>query len=690
MDFRELQSYAARLLNSFDVPSLVCRGKQLHLLFLKRGALFSTVSIANRLLQMYAKCGKMKDARVLFDEMPQRNSFAWNTLLEGYAKWGSKDELWGLFYSMPSKDDFSWNIMISEFVSEGAWEEAQQLFDEMPRKNEIAWNTMIYGHARSGRSTKALELFKKFLKWEVSHHYTGGLIMSCNPIILATAIGACSDARRVELGKQVHARIVTGNVECDPILASSLVTMYGKCGDIQTAYRLLISMEEPDDYSLSSLIFCCAKAYGMDEARRLFELKSNPSVVVWNSMISSYVSNDQPEEALHMYEVLQKQGVRGNYSTFSSVLSACSCLGSLRDCIQIHPQAHKIGVISDLLVAGAFIDAYSKCGSPADSCNLFGELKTYDTVLLNTMINIFFNCGRVDEAKRVFGGIEFKSLISWNSVIVGLSQNGYPMEALEIFRTMNDNTISMDSFSLASAISACASISLFELGEQIFGRAVVIGVTSNQVVATSLIDLYCKCGSVEFGRKLFDRLRNAADSVSWSTMLMGYASNGYGKETLALFHDMMRLGTVTPNEVTFIAVLSACDHCGLVEEGRHWFSVMRNQYRIDPTIEHYSCMIDLMSRSGLIQEAIDLIDEIPLQVDANMWSAVLRGCIQIEDKCLSEQVINRIRELDPQNSGTLVQLSGVLASTGDWNQSESVRRAMRDMRIQKSPALSWI
>ncbi|KAK6132237.1 hypothetical protein DH2020_034020 [Rehmannia glutinosa] len=463
--------------------------------------------------------------------------------------------------------------------------------------------------------------------------------------------------------------MIVDDVEFDSVLGSSLVNMYGKCGDLDSASCVLNAMEDPDDYSLSSLISGYANSCNMHEARRIFELKLNPCVVLWNTIISGYVANGDAVEALIFFDRMHKQGIVGDFSTFSSILSACSDIGILRNCIQFHAQARKLGIVYDLVVASALIDAYAKCGSHIDACNFSMSSKL--------MILI-------SEAKCIFNDMKSKSLISWNSMLVGLSQNGYPVEALELFCTMNNKTnLDMDKFSLASAISACASIPYFELGEQIFARAIVIGVDFDRIISTSLIDFYCKCGFVEVGRKLFNQMTKF-DEVSWNSMLMGYATNGYGVEALVLFQEMRR-EDVKPTQVTFTAVLSACDHCGLVEEGKKWFYLMKHDYHIDPGIEHYSCMIDLFARAGCIQEAIDLIDEIPYRCDANMWSAILRGCIENGDKSLSKRVVERIIELDPQNSGALVQLAGVMASTGDWNQSALVRQLMRDMRIPKNP-----
>lgn len=627
----------------------------------------------------------MDDARNLFEEMPQRNCFTWNTLLEGYAKSGQKTSMMNLFYSMPQKNEFSWNAIISGLARAGELDVARRLLNEMPKKNGIAWSTMIHGYARNGRSGMALVLFKEFLKWEAVE--SGGWVLRWDPVVLATVVGACLEFGSLDLGKQVHARMIVDGVEFDAVLGSSLVNMYGKCHDLDSADRLLDAMEDPDDYSLSSLISCYANCGRMEDARRIFELKLNPCVVVWNSLISGYVANRDMEGALTYFCKMRRRGVVGDYSTFSSVLSACSSIGVLRNCTQLHAQAHKLGIVYDLVVASALIDAYAKYMNLDDSCRFFGELRAYDTVLLNSMITIYCNFGRMKEAKKIFSDMKFKNLISWNSMLVGLSQNSYPVEALEIFCTMNKIDLSMDKFTLSSAISACASITWLEFGEQIFARATIIGVDIDMIIVTSLIDLYCKCGFVEAGRKLFDQMTKS-DEASWNSMLMGYATNGYGVEALSLFEEMRREG-VRPSEVTFTAVLSACDHSGLVEEGKKWFYLMKHFYHIGPGIEHYSCMIDLFARAGRVQEAIELIDKIPHLSDACMWSAILRGCIESGDKSLSKMMVEKIIKLDPQNSGALVQLSGVMASTGDWNQSALVRQLMREMGIQKSPGRSW-
>ncbi|XWS23650.1 hypothetical protein CRYUN_Cryun28dG0033200 [Craigia yunnanensis] len=595
--------YYARLLQYCKTHNSILLGKQLHLFFLKRGILSSTITIGNRLLQMYARCDTMAETWKLFDEMLQKNCFSWNTVIEGYMKLGNKEKSLELFKLMPHKNDFSWNLVISGFAQAGELEVARSLFDDMPEKNGVAWNSIIHSYARTGEARKAVELFKEL----------GSL---GNAFVLATVIGACVNLGAIEYGKQIHAHMVVDGLEFDPVLCSSLIYLYGKCGDLDGASRVLNLMKEPDDFSLSALISGYASCGRMTDARRIFDRKIDPCVVLWNSLISGHVLNNEEIEALALFNKMREKGVQQDFSSIAVVLSACSSLCISEYVKQMHGHADKVGVIHDVIIASTLIDAYSKCGRPNDACKFFSELQAYDTILLNSMITVYSSCGRIEDGKQLFKTMPNKSLISWNSMIVGLSQNGCPIEALDLFCKMNRSDLRIDRFSLASVISACASISSIELGEQVFAKATLIGLESDQIISTSLVDFYCKCGLVEYGRKIFDTMTKS-DQISWNSMLMGYATNGHGLEALLLFDEMRNAG-VSPTDITFIGVLSACDHCGLLEEGLKWFDSMKWDYHIDPGIEHYSCMVDLFARAGCLEEAMNLIEQMPFKADASV------------------------------------------------------------------------
>ncbi|KNA25950.1 hypothetical protein SOVF_001660 [Spinacia oleracea] len=612
--------------------------------------------------------------------MPQRNCFTWNTLIEGFMKSGNVNKSLEVFNSMPYKDDFSWNVVISGCVKLGELSLARMVFDEMPRKNAIAWNSMLHGYARRGCSREALRLFKDL-------NFDAVESGKRDPFVLTTMVGACTDVMALGCGKQIHARIIVDGVEFDPFLGSSIVNLYSKCGDLDNAKQVFKLTKEADDFSLSALIKGYANVGKMADARRIFDSITNPCVVVWNSLISGYVANYQPLEALVLFNMMRDKGFKPDFSTFASILNACSSIVAHEYGKQLHNHACKVGVSMDVVVACSLIDMYSKCGNPNDACKFFDELELHDIVLLNSMISVYCNCGRVQEAKQIFDKMHDKTLISWNSMLSGFSQNSCPLSALDLFCEMNTLGIRMDEFSLASAISSCASITSLKFGEQVFARVTVLGLEADLIVCTSLIDFYCKCGFINLGRKLFDEMVKS-DEVSWNSMLTGYATNGQGLEVLELFAAMKHAG-VQPNDVTFTVILSACSHCGLIEEARKWFYLMKSDYYIEPGYEHYSCMIDLLARGGCLEEATTLVKQMPFKTDASLLSSVLRGCVAHGNKNLGKEVAEMMIQLDPENSGAYVQLSGIFATSGDWEGSMQVRDMMRNNCTESIPGISW-
>ncbi|KAJ0972090.1 hypothetical protein J5N97_020049 [Dioscorea zingiberensis] len=677
----DLHSWS-RLLRSCDGHSAITLGKQFHCLLIKTGSV-SSLFDSNRILQVYSRFAgnaALGDARQLFDEMPHRNCFSYNTLIDAYLKAkDAKNSLW-LFDAMTEKNAYSWNTIISGLVKLGDIDDARKVFDKMPDRDVIACNSIIYGYIKCGKVQEAFSLYKR-LDFDSPSPCNDGFVM-------ATMVSACADCLLYSCGKQIHSRIVVHGIEIDSVLGSALVNMYGKCGDLDNAHRVSELMKEPDEFSLSALIGGYARSGRLIDARIVFDCRMNPGVVLWNSMINGYVSNNRGEEALHLFKRMRRHGVHADFSTLASVLSGCVSTGMLNNGKQMHGFALKHGFLEDTVVASALLDAYSKFGSWEDACIVFREIRVHDTILLNSMINVYANCGRIEDARRVFETIPSKSLISWNSMIVGYSQNGYAVEALELFCEMHRIDLRPDKVALASAISAAASVCSLRLGEQIFALTMVLGLILDQIISTSLVDLYCKCGRVSDGRRLFDSMIKF-DVAPWNSMLMGYSMNGYGIEVLQLF-EVMRSAGVHPNEVSFIAVLSGCCHCGILEEGLTWFQTMKEDYGIEPVVEHYSCMVDLLVRAGRLEEAVNFIEQMPFEADASMWTSVLGGCKAQGDELLASRLAKKLMELNPQQSGPYVQLSGLYASHGEWERSTLMRRMMHEKRINKKPGYSWI
>ncbi|XP_049931639.1 putative pentatricopeptide repeat-containing protein At1g77010, mitochondrial isoform X1 [Nymphaea colorata] len=707
MDLQE----CSRLLRSCTNPQCLSLGRRLHLYCVKVG-LESTLFIANCLLQMYVKCGRLGDAHQVFVETTERNTFTWNSLIEGYANSGKARTSLELFTSMPCKNEFSWNVVIAAYAKMGDLEVAQQLFDEMPAKNTFAWNSMVHGCVLYGRIGEARIYFDAMPRRDVAswNKMMTGYVHQGQPwealrlfdqmklhqlaidgFILATMACACADVEKLDAGKQLHAYIVTGGFTIDSVLGSSMINMYSKCGDTDSAFLIFDAMIDQDEVCLSAIITGLANCGRLEDACRIFASQSRRNVGSWNSIISGYATNRQGKEAIELLNEMRRTGIQAEATTITAALTACMNLATTVTNIgkQLHDLAHKVGFLHDVALCSTLIDLYAKNGYLEGACKLFDELEVRDTILLNTMVTAYSNHGKVEQARQVFESIPCRSLISWNSMIVGYSKNGFVIEALELFHEMQMLNLRLDEVGYASMISLCADMSSLTLGEQLFAHVVLAGLIHDPAVGSALIHLYCKCGLIIDSRRLFDSVPKCSD-VIWNSMLMGYAHNGYGEEALQVFEDMKRVG-VRPGSITFIAVLSACSHRGLVEEGRQLFHAMKHDYGILPMVEHCSCMIDLLARAGCIQEAVDFINNMMFPADASMWTSILSASRAYGEESLGRKAANQLLQLDSANSAAFVQLSNIYATCGEWAKAAQVRKLMQQKGVTKmNPGYSWI
>ncbi|KAF0922165.1 hypothetical protein E2562_027767 [Oryza meyeriana var. granulata] len=662
-------------------------GQQLHQLLFKSGHVPSSLPPSNSLLLMYARCSPLyhHDAHRLFDEMPVKNCFSYNSVITAHLNSGDHHVALNIFRSMPERKTFSWNTIITGMVSTGNLDMARSLLVEMPIKDAVACNAVLHRYVRCGRVDEAFALLRK-----VGLHCNGAEATSPwnDPFVLATVVGASADRMKYNFGRQAHARIVVSKIELDLVLSCALVDMYCKCGDLDSARCIFNGLTQVDEFSLSSLIYGYASCGQLHEAIQLFDKEENPGIVLWNSLISGCAFACCGNDAFALFVRMMRSDVSPNSSTYASILNVCGFSAVLYPGQQMHGCGLKSGTVNDMIAASALIDFYSKCGLWEDACRAFRELRFHDTIVLNSMITVYSNCGRIEEARRVFDMITSKSVISWNSMVVGLSQNGHATDALMLFCEMHRFGLRLDKVAIASALSASSSICSISFGEQIFSLATVLGVQSNHVVASSLIDLYCKCGNLANGCRIFDEI-NMPDEVLWNSMLIGYASNGYGHEALELL-ELMKTKGIRASERTFIGVLSACCHSGLVKEGLTWFHQMQADFSVSPSAEHYACVTDLLVRAGRLEEAVEFIENMPFKADAVSWTTVIGGCKAQGNDAMMQKVVKKLTEMESSHPSLYVQLSSGLAAQGDWVKSAEMRSMMCERRITKNPGYSWI
>eukprot|EP01018_Ginkgo_biloba_P024552 Gb_02603 [translate_table: standard] len=566
-------------------------GKRVHALMIKI-SLKPEIFIWNRLVDMYAKCGSLVDARQMFNKMLIRNMFSWNTIIAGYAKCGNM-------------------------------EDAQKLFETMPERNEVSWNSMIAGYSQHGNAEEALKLF-----WEMQRKG-----VKVNNFAYASIGRACASLTALEQGKKTYADIVKTGLYSDVYLGSALVDMYAKCGSIK-------------------------------DARLVFDEMPERNVVSWNGMIAGYDQNGDSDEALKLLHKMRMEDLRPDQFTFATIVSACANLSALEQ------------------------------GKQRMLAKVFDKMLARDVVSWTAIIAGYAKCASIKEAHHLFDDMPERNVVSWNAIIARYAQNGHSEDTLKLFRQMKQENVLPTHYTFGNVLSVCAGLATLELGKQVHvhiikaGFQFKSGTDSDVFVGNSLVDMYAKCGSVDNACQAFNSILER-DGVSWNAMIVGYAQNGHGKEALELFQQMLQAGMM-PDHITFIGVLSACSHPGLVDEGRHYFDSMTRDHCITPLSDHYACMIDLLGRAGYLDEAEDFINNMPFKPDAIMWGALLGACRIHGDLELGKWAAELIFELDPQNSGPYVLLSNIYAEAGMWGDADKVRKMMKDRGVQKKPGCSWI
>lgn len=448
------------------------------------------------------------------------------------------------------------------------------------------------------------------------------------------------------------------------------------------------------------LYFCAISDWGsLTYAANVFRLINNPNTSIYNIMIRAYatkingVDNTNSScRSLILYKQMLCDGIAPDFLTFPFLVKECamSLKGDLGR--SIHAHAIKFGFDNDVFVGNSLISLYSVCGYLSCARKMFDEMSNRDVVSWNSMIIGYLRRGELDEALELFRRMKKRNVITWNSIIVGFIQGGRPKEALEFFHEMQmvrDEIIRPDKITIASVLSACAYLGAIDHGKWVHGYLRRSGLECDVVIGTALVDMYGKCGCVEKAYEVFKDMPKR-DTLAWTAMISVFALHGFCKEAFDLFEEMETLG-VKPNHVTFVGLLSACAHSGLVEKGRWCFDMMRRAYSIEPQVYHYACMVDALARAGLFGEAEDLIRGMPMEPDVFVWGALLGGCQMHGNVELGERVAQYLIDLEPLNYAFYVNFCDVYAKANRFDDVKRIRALMKDKGVKKEvPGCSMI
>ncbi|KAF7805749.1 pentatricopeptide repeat-containing protein [Senna tora] len=419
--------------------------------------------------------------------------------------------------------------------------------------------------------------------------------------------------------------------------------------------------------------------------------KSTHPTVLWTSSIAHRCRNGQLLEAASEFARMRQAGVEPNHITFVTLLSACADfpLPTISFGASIHAYTRKLGLdMSDVMVGTAVVDMYAKCGRVDLARLAFDYMGVKNLVSWNTMIDGYMRNGEFEDAIKLFDEMPVKNVISWTALIGGFVKRDYHEQALECFREMQLAGVAPDYVTIIAVLAACANLGTLGLGLWVNRLIMREDFRDNVRVSNSLIDMYSRCGCIEFARQVFEKMSQRT-LVSWNSIIVGFAVNGLADDALDFFNSMQREG-FKPDGVSYTGALTACSHAGLIDEGLQIFDKMKRVHRITPTIEHYGCIVDLYSRAGKLEEALNVIKKMPMKPNEVVLGSLLAACRTQGDVSLAEKVMNYLVELDPGGDSNYVLLANIYAAVGKWDGANKVRRTMKARGIQKKPGFSSI
>ncbi|KAE8008888.1 hypothetical protein FH972_005359 [Carpinus fangiana] len=657
--YQEMKNAGVQFTDTSAFPSILkaCsnvsfrRGKSMHAGLVKQGfELFTSVS--NSTMDLYMKFGDLGSALGVFNCMRSRDSVSWNIMIHGFLvqralqegmQWFMNARVAGFEPSNSTlvlviqacqslranlegmevhgyviKNGFlaicSVQNSLLSMYAEADMESAWRMFDEMCDKDVISWSVIIGGYVRSGKAQVGLQVFQEMVS-EVS--------IEPDAVTMVSVLKACTSLGHLNMGRVVHGLAISRGFGFDMYVGNSLIDMYSKCYDADSAFEVFNEMSRRNNVS-------------------------------WNSILSGFVLNKKHLEALSLFYSMGKEGIQADEVTLVNILQTCKYFVQPFQCKAVHCVILRQGYESNELVLNSLIDTYAKC-------NL------------------------VELAWGLFDGMERRDVVSWSTMIAGFTHCGKPDEAIAVFQEMSlDVQEKLNAVAIINLLDACSASAELRKSKWAHGISIRRGLEAEVAVGTAIVEMYSKCGAIEDSWKAFEQIPEK-NVVSWSAMIAAYGMNGLAREALALLAEMKQ-HRVQPNAVTALSVLSACSHGGLVEDGLSFFNSMLQDYGVEPGLEHYSCVVDMLGRAGKLHTAMDLIKKLPAEAleaaGASVWGALLSACRSHGNNELGTGAAFHVLEMEPLNSAGYLLASNMYASGGSWVDAARMRRLVKERGLR--------
>ncbi|KAL7237080.1 hypothetical protein ACSBR1_020201 [Camellia fascicularis] len=609
-----------------------------------------------RSLLSYVNSGSMEDALHLFENMTKCDPFVWNVIIRVLTSNGYFQEAIDFYYRMQFErvraDNFTYpfvikscagscsliegqkvhsklikvgfdldlyicNSLIAMYAKLGCIELSERVFEDLLVRDLVSWNSMISGYVSVGKGWNALVCFQEML----------AVGLRADRFSVISSLGACSLECTLQCGKEIHGQAIRSGFESDVMVQTSVVDMYAKCSRV-------------------------------DYADTFFQTISGKNIVLWNAMIGGYALNRQPLESFVCLKKMQEDdNLTPDMITAINLLPSCAQIGALFPGKTIHGLTIRKGFLPHLVLETALVDMYGKCG--------------YQKL-----------------ARKIFSHMSERNLVSWNAMIAAYVQNGCNREALELFQDLWREHFNPDATTITSILPAYAEVALLREGKQIHGYVIKLNLCSSTFISNSIVYMYAKCGDLKTAWKIFDGML-FKDIISWNTVIMAYGIHGFGENSIKLFSEMKEEG-IKPNASTFVSLLLSCSIAGMIDQGWEYFSSMKNDYGIEPGIEHYGCIVDILGRSANLDLAKRFIDEMPLAPTARIWGSLLSASRHNRNIELAELAAEHILSLEHDNTGCYVLLANMYAEAGRWEDVERIKHLMKTQGLEKTTGYSTV
>ena len=513
----------------------------------------------------------------------------------------------------------------------------------------FSWNVAIKGYSESESQSEAIGLYKRMLEQ--------GSGSRPDSFTYPFVLKACANLGLNSIGFQVLGHVLKLGFESYIFVHNAAIHMLVSCGELKVA-------------------------------RKWFDESPVRDVVSWNSLINGYARAGLASEALGLYREMAAMRVEPDEVTIVGLVSSCAKLGDLSKGREFHRLSEENGLNLTVPLVNALMDMYVKCGNLESAKELFDNMTNKTAFSWTTMIAGYAKSGFLDAARKLLYEMPEKNVVPWNAMISGYVQAKRGKEALTLFHEMQSRDIRPDEITMTGCLSACSQLGALDVGLWIHRYIVKHIVSSNVALGTALVDMYAKCGNITKALQVFWEMPGR-NSLTWTAVICGLAVHGHACDAILYFGKMIDAGLI-PDKITFLGVLSACCHGGLVEEGRKYFSQMNSEFNLCPDPKHYSCMVDLLGRAGHLEEAEELIKSMPIEADAAVWGALFFACRVHRNVTMGERAATKLLELEPSDSGNYVLLSSMYKEARMWDEAEKSRKMMRDRGVDKTPGCSSI